>query len=201
MILNLKYLKNNPFLNNEHLLTKTAFLIGNGISRKNFDLNRLVPYGTIIGCNALYREFTPDILVAVDSSMMNEIVSSGYKGLKCSPLNTVNGFRQLHFSGVTGSGVLALKIIAFMMKPKVCYMLGMDGYHGNIYDGSKNYPYDKKRDFKKITKDYIGPLRQFTKFINVNEKDAWPSIAHETGNYEVISYTEFEEKLKCLQPK
>lgn len=55
-----------------------VFLIGNGESRIGFDLNKLRPYGKIYGCNALYRDFTPDVLVAVDHGIMHEIYHSGY---------------------------------------------------------------------------------------------------------------------------
>jgi len=56
----------------------SVFCIGNGESRKGFDLNKLKPYGKIYGCNALYRDFTPDVLVAVDGGMIHEIYDSGY---------------------------------------------------------------------------------------------------------------------------
>ena len=55
-----------------------VFCIGNGTSRKNFNLEKLRPYGKIYGCNALYRTFTPDVLVAVDHGIMHEIYQSGY---------------------------------------------------------------------------------------------------------------------------
>jgi hypothetical protein len=55
-----------------------VFCIGNGESRKNFDLQSLRPYGKIYGCNALYRDFTPDVLTAVDHGIMHEIYHSGY---------------------------------------------------------------------------------------------------------------------------
>lgn len=54
------------------------FVIGNGESRRGFDLNQLKGHGTIIGCNALYRDFTPDILVSVDRPILGEICASGY---------------------------------------------------------------------------------------------------------------------------
>jgi hypothetical protein len=57
---------------------KKVFLIGNGESRKGFDLNILKPFGRIYGCNAIYREFTPDVLVSVDHGIMHEIYHSGY---------------------------------------------------------------------------------------------------------------------------
>ncbi len=55
-----------------------VFCIGNGESRKDFDLNKLKPHGKVYGCNALYREYTPDVLVSVDHGIMHEIYQSGY---------------------------------------------------------------------------------------------------------------------------
>ena len=55
-----------------------AFCLGNGPSRKSIDLESLKSYGTVIGCNAIYRDFTPDILVALDSRIGHEIYRSGY---------------------------------------------------------------------------------------------------------------------------
>ena len=55
-----------------------VFCIGNGESRKSFDLRILKPHGKIYGCNALYRDFTPDVLTAVDHGIMHEIYQSGY---------------------------------------------------------------------------------------------------------------------------
>ena len=55
-----------------------VFCIGNGESRKSFNLDQLKPHGKIYGCNALYREYTPDVLVSVDHGIMHEIYQSGY---------------------------------------------------------------------------------------------------------------------------
>ena len=52
---------------------KIAFVIGNGQSRSHFNLNTLRGKGTIYGCNALYRDFMPDVLVATDDKMREEI--------------------------------------------------------------------------------------------------------------------------------
>ena len=54
------------------------FVIGNGASRKNVNLDILKQHGKIIGCNALYRDFTPDHLFANDSIILHEILSSDY---------------------------------------------------------------------------------------------------------------------------
>ena len=56
----------------------TAFVIGNGVSRRSVDLELLQSYGKIYGCNALYREFTPDVLIATDKPIATHIQESGY---------------------------------------------------------------------------------------------------------------------------
>ena len=55
-----------------------AFVIGNGKSRIGFDLNTLRGKGTIYGCNALYRDFMPDVLVATDDKIREEIELSEF---------------------------------------------------------------------------------------------------------------------------
>mgnify|MGYP005697974337 CR=1 FL=1 len=54
-------------------MVKKVFCIGNGESRIGFDLEKLRSHGTIYGCNALYRDFMPDVIVAVDYGIMHEI--------------------------------------------------------------------------------------------------------------------------------
>ena len=56
---------------------KRVFCIGNGESRKGFDLEKLRPHGKIYGCNAIYRDFMPDVLTAVDQGIMHEIYHAG----------------------------------------------------------------------------------------------------------------------------
>jgi hypothetical protein len=59
-------------------MSTKVFCIGNGESRKDFNLDQLKPHGKIYGCNALYRQYTPDVLVSVDHGIMHEIYQSGY---------------------------------------------------------------------------------------------------------------------------
>ena len=56
----------------------SVFIIGNGPSRKNIDISKLD--GTVIGCNACYRDFTPDVICATDAGIMSDIIESGYDG-------------------------------------------------------------------------------------------------------------------------
>ena len=59
-------------------MVENIFCIGNGESRKGYDLDKLKPHGKIYGCNAMYRDYTPDVLCAVDMGIMHEIYNSGY---------------------------------------------------------------------------------------------------------------------------
>jgi len=67
---------------------KQVFIIGNGESRIGFDLEKLRDYGKIYGCNLLYKEFTPDVLIAVDERIMHPCYWSGY------PIENVCWFRD-----------------------------------------------------------------------------------------------------------
>jgi len=52
-------------------------VMGNGESRSDVDYSLLKNHITY-GCNALYRDFAPSALVAVDELMYYEIITSGY---------------------------------------------------------------------------------------------------------------------------
>ncbi len=57
---------------------ESVFILGNGPSRKNIDPSEL--QGTVIGCNACYRDFTPDVICAMDAGIISDIIESGYDG-------------------------------------------------------------------------------------------------------------------------
>ena len=60
------------------VMKNRVFIIGNGESRKDFDLTKLREHGKIYACNAYYRDNPlPDVLIAVDSTMTHEIYHKG----------------------------------------------------------------------------------------------------------------------------
>ena len=59
-------------------MSEDVFVLGNGPSRKNIDPSKL--NGTVIGCNACHRDFTPDVICATDAGIINEIIDSGFDG-------------------------------------------------------------------------------------------------------------------------
>ena len=71
---------NNKIINDQWplALTKEAYIFGNGPSRLEVDLTELKKEGTIFGCNALYRDFSPDWLLAGDARIIKELCDVGY---------------------------------------------------------------------------------------------------------------------------
>ena len=59
-------------------MNDTVFVLGNGPSRKNIDPNSLP--GLVIGCNACYRDFKPDVICAMDAGIISDIIDSGFDG-------------------------------------------------------------------------------------------------------------------------
>ena len=57
-------------------MNDTVFVLGNGPSRKNIDPNSLP--GLVIGCNACYRDFKPDVICAIDAGIICDIIDSGF---------------------------------------------------------------------------------------------------------------------------
>ncbi len=132
-----------------------AFVLGNGESRKSIDLYHLKNYGKIYGCNALYRHFDPDYLVAVDVKMILEINQSKWQmehEVWTNPNKQYNGMQGFNFfqpSKGWSSGPTALWL-ASTHKHDTIYILGFD-FHGladehgnkskvnNLYAGTHNY--------------------------------------------------------------
>ena len=127
-----------------------AFVLGNGISRKIIPLEPLRDKGKIYGCNAIYRDFIPDYLVAVDSKMVFELVEKNIPNkvpVWTNPNRSYKKFNLLNFFEPSlgwSSGPTALHL-ASMHKHKLIYILGFDfmgtpqGKHNNLYSDTRNY--------------------------------------------------------------
>ena len=59
-------------------MSNTAFVLGNGESRRGIKIADLKQHGTVWACNGVYRTENPDFLVAVDPKMILEIAESDY---------------------------------------------------------------------------------------------------------------------------
>ena len=61
-------------------MTKYVSIIGNGESRRGFDISPLKLFSTVIGCNALYRDFVAEYLICVDKHMCQQAANAVGKG-------------------------------------------------------------------------------------------------------------------------
>ena len=134
----------------------TAFIIGNGKSRLSFNLSELSSHGKIYGCNALYRDYIPDVLVSVDPPITEEI------SLNDIPLRTDHYARKpLHNNSHKltdaenagfSSGPIACKL-ASLHNHTIQFLIGFDFISptdkiNNIYAGSNGYvPVTEKATF------------------------------------------------------
>jgi len=200
---------------------KRCFVIANGESRRDFDVNRLYPYGTVIGINAIYRENPKlDYLVGVDINMMNEVGSKFYKGAEVwtYPRNAIKHqyFRRFKQDKGWSSGPTAVWL-ALQKQYTEIYILGMDfcGINlgskpklrlNNMYKNTPNYR-DSKREAT-FHGNWENQMRQNisknpnVKFVRVCRKDVAefrfvPKKLREYTNLSMIFYEDFEVLLKA----
>jgi hypothetical protein len=187
---------------------EVAFVLGNGTSRKDIPLEHLKDYGTVYGCNALYREFEPDYLVAVDTKMVIEINKAGYQKNHEVWTNPNKAYQKFtgfnYFSPSKGwsSGPTALHL-ASEHKNNEIYILGFD-YVGiadkvnNIYAGTFNYkkPHDGATYHGNWLKQTCITCQKFSKkrYIRVLGEPAHiPKEFSNIPNLEHISIEEFKK--------
>lgn len=124
-----------------------AFVLGNGVSRQGIDLSRLQSHGQIYGCNALYRDFTPDVLIATDRPISEQIQHTGYalknKFYTRKPLPQLGALRVPDQYWGFSSGPLAAAIAAADQHSDI-YLLGFDmaginDRFNNVYADSEFY--------------------------------------------------------------
>jgi hypothetical protein len=191
-------------------LTKTAFVLGNGTSRKSINLEQLKTKGTVYGCNALYRDFDPDFLVAVDVKMILEINQARYQ--HSHPVWTnpnraydkMNGFNFFNPSKGWSSGPTALHL-ASEHQNNVIYIIGFD-YQGiedkinNIYASTPNYKKSHERAtfYGNWLKQTCITCQKFSekRYIRVVQEDAFiPKEFEKITNLKHISIEEFKKIL------
>jgi len=204
-------------------MSNTAFVLGNGESRRGIDIDDLKQQGKVFACNAVYRTHRPDFLVAVDPKMIMEIAEGDYminnkvysnfnaqynKNQKI--LDHCNWFKpSLGWS----SGPTALRL-ALDLGFKDIYILGFD-YQGhkvgsgfklnNMFGDTRNYK--RKKDEATFYGNWMNQtkrcLQDFpdAKFHRVIPK-GWfqPKDLEWNGNIDHMTTEEFLSKFN-LQPK
>lgn len=106
-----------------------AFVLGNGISRRGLPLHDMSQHGHIYGCNALFRDYSPHVLVATDKPIALHIESTGYPAnnkfytRKPTPGSGALEIPKTYYG--FSSGPVATALAALDLYPRI-YMLGFD---------------------------------------------------------------------------
>lgn len=216
----------NPFDSSSLPLSNRAVVIGNGVSRLDFNLKFFLPsrettaWGEVgpwippihprrfntYGCNALYREYRPDFLIATGDAFVEEIINSGYCNDNVVYASKQNvAYNSGKFTYVPqdpqwNSGAIAAYLAAFDGHKRV-FMLGFDGIDSgdnssNIYRDTASYA--AKSDV--ANEDYwvrslVAVMNTYSdvEFIRVapvasfRSPEAWKYCA----NYRTISFNQF----------
>ena len=186
-----------------------SFVLGNGTSRKSIDLKKLKENGKVYACNAVYRTFNPDYLVAVDVKMVLEINKAGYQHKNTvwtNPNKSYQRIKNLNFFNPSkgwSSGPTALWLAAEHGYETV-YILGFD-YRGlndgkqlnNIYADTVNYKKSTDgatffgnwmRQTKSVIKD--NPKIKFIRVIQPDNYD--PDELNTFENYSTMFIEDFK---------
>jgi hypothetical protein len=180
-------------------MKKISFILGNGTSRLAVDPNHLRSYGQIYGCNALYRDFAPDVLVSTDRGISQEIQQSGYSK------SHVHYTR--HVGDGTGSVLIPQPAYRFSSGPAAAWLAarngasliyligfdltGTDGKINNVYAGTEHYkPSGSPATYSGnwvLQIDYVMGLFTDVNIVYVtNEPDSVPSSWHDRRNFDIV---------------
>jgi len=122
-------------------------VIGNGVSRAPIPLDKIT--GITIGCNAIYRDYSPTYLTVIDYDMMKEIYDSGYEGtvyyryrtLKRLELSEKDNWFTAHFVNGENAGNAGI-LMAKELEATSIDLIGFDGISQKLYSDTSQ-PNDK----------------------------------------------------------
>jgi len=188
----------------------TAFVIGNGTSRQGLDLESLRSSGKIYGCNALYRDFSPDYLFATDPGIAQEIEQNYYPETNefytRKPRHPKSKKIELNYG--FSSGPVAATYAAEHGHEDV-YLIGFDlnglpnKKHNNIYSGTENYK--SKADNETFYGNWITQIQhiartfQKTNFYRIGDSnllqpDEWKKLS----NINFLTIDEFVNEVNTV---
>ena len=188
--------------------SKVAFVLGNGMSRLAVNLSKIHERGTVYACNAIYREYDPHYLVAVDVKMVNELIEAEYHKKGTLWTNPNKGIKtKAHINLFTphkgwSSGPTALWFAA-SNGHKDIYIMGFDyqghkGKFNNIYADTFNYK--KSTDSATFFGNWLSQtervIKEFSdvRFTRVIQPGAFipDKLGPQHGNLKHITFQDFE---------
>lgn len=212
---------NNPFTNFKPFSDR-ALVIGNGISRTEFDLSFLLEGRSYVGanwerlkntkrfytygCNALYRNWKTDFLIATGEGIIKELSESEYVDSNIVYANNwtltkyPNKFHFIPQDPHWNSGAIAAYLAAFDGHKRI-FLMGFDGIdnlsnNSNVYAGTTNYPAVNEtilEDYWIQSLNLVMETYSDTEFIRVAPTDSFrtPELWKYRLNFRTISFRQF----------
>lgn len=186
-----------------------AFVICNGPSRSDFDLELLRGQDNIFGCNIAVLEFDGiTSSVIIDEPVYRELLDNG---VSKESIIVAEGEEQFEPANKPGpraknnAGVFAIKQ-AVKTGAEVIYILGMDcilaegDFLGNVYLGKKNFPSkvsfeDQRRRLFYL--DWFCQQHPKVKFVFCFPDNAKSFNRVEAGNVVGMKFSSFKERLNA----
>ena len=158
-------------------MTVVAFCIGNGESRRGYDVNSLAKHGKIYAANAFHRDYTPDYLVCCDRRMVDEVIElNRYNGLIYTRGKWAAAYRNDRIKSLPdfswnedvkwkktfhwGSGLHGVHLACVNNCSDIFIighdLYGIEGKHNNVYKGTNNY---LPKDFNEVDPSFW--IKQF----------------------------------------
>jgi hypothetical protein len=203
----------NSVVNNR--LSSQACVIGNGDTRAKFELHLVGNHrGGLLGrdalqsygCNALYRDFAPNFLVATGKEIVQELAESGYCDEHIVYANSphiqayAGKFYLIPQDPAWNSGTLAAYLACFDGHKKI-FLIGFDNnigenFNNNCYAGTNGYDdanYNVTDDYWVNSMAAIMAMYSDVEFYRVmpgkyyKVPDAWAGLL----NFHQIDYRQF----------
>lgn len=196
-------------------ISNQAVVFGNAPSRNDFNVSQILNHrGGLLaskafqsyGCNAFYREYKPNFLVAINNRMVDEIAASGYADDNIVYTSSINmlahpgKFYLIPYDPYLDAGTTAAYIACFDGHKKI-YMIGFDGqdsqgYNSNIYAGTDNYDSKDsyvsdqkwKANFRNLARTYNDV--EFI-FVHKNKNHSYPQTWRDLVNVRSIDSRTF----------
>ena len=192
-----------------------AYCIGNGPSRKDFDLNKLKATGQTYGCNALYRDFMPDFIFSVDSRITVKMCEDkvGEKTIHYAPsleVNRKSSKGMLHLipnnpHWISGNAAFWT---AAVHGHKNIYLIGFDFREygkdqlNNIYQDTEHYGTRNSEEvfegWLKQFRDHL-KMRPYCNFTIVHDNPPeylnYLQTGTDLGNSKLMTYKDFNDKV------
>ena len=190
-----------------------GFVIGNGISRQDFDLRQLSHAGTTYGMNAIYRDFFPDNIVSIKRTHLTELLNWNLEGrlylhtnnalvsltknpkLELVPNIPIIPTHTNEMQNMWKTGSYTVLLAAERHDIVICF--GMDFGGENIYQDSDNYWHENKIDYAPHLQQVLKIVQHYndTQFIFIKDTDTNSTALNTEPN---VSYDTYDNTTNML---